>query len=244
MSGHHTIEKGANDAQRGKIFTRHGHLIAKAAQGGGDPSTNPTLRFAIESAKLDNVPNVNIDRAIKRGTGELKGEAEIAEITYEGRGPSGIAVIVECMTDNRNRTVTNVRTAFNKGGGSLGNSGTVAWMFDKKGLIVVAAEGKTEEIELEAIDAGVDDVQAEEKTIKIYTPFTTLHKVTETLKSKGLKVEKAEVTMKPKEVVRIDDVEKAKSVLEFINTLEEDGDVTNVYSNVEIPQSVLEKAME
>ncbi|MBI5422049.1 YebC/PmpR family DNA-binding transcriptional regulator [Candidatus Peregrinibacteria bacterium] len=241
MSGHHTIEKGANDAQRGKIFTRHGHLIAKAAQSGGDPSTNPTLRFAIESAKMDNVPNVNIDRAIKRGTGELKGEAEIAEIAYEGRGPSGIAVIVECLTDNKNRTVTNVRTAFGKNGGTLGNSGTVAWMFDKKGLIVVATEGKAEEIELEAIDAGADDIQAKEKTVEIYTPFTALHKTTETLRAKGFKIEKAEVTMKPKETVRIDDVEKARSVLNFINTLEEDGDVTNVYSNVDIPESVLEK---
>lgn len=243
MSGHHTIEKGANDAQRGKIFTRHGHLIAKAAKSGGDPATNPSLRFAIESAKMDNVPNVNIDRAIKRGTGELKGEAEIAETTYEGRGPSGIAVIVECMTDNKNRTVTNIRTVFNKGGGSLGNSGTVGWMFDKKGLIVVATEGKAEEIELEAIDAGADDIQGKGEKIEIYTPFAALHKATEALKSKGFKVEKAEITMKPKEVVRIDDVEKAKSVLHFINALEEDGDVANVYTNVDIPDSVLEKAV-
>ncbi len=249
MSGHskwNTIKhkKGAIDAKRGKVFTRHGHLITIAARSGGDPSMNPGLRFAIDNAKMDNVPNANIERAVKRGTGELKGEAEIAELVYEGRGPSGIAVIVECLTDNKNRTVTNVRTVFSKRGGSLGNSGSVCWMFDKKGIIVAKADGKPEEVELKAIDAGADDVQTEGDTVEIYTPFTALHKVAETLRAKGVKIEKAEITMRPKELVLIEDLEKAKSVLAFMDAMEEDSDVTNVYANFDIPESILEKAME
>jgi len=241
MSGHHNIEKGANDAQRGKIFTRHGKLITLAARKGGDPATNPTLRLAIDNAKKDNFPNVNIDRAIKRGTGELKDAAEISEISYEGYGPAGIAVIVECLTDNKNRTITNVRTVFTKRGGNIGSTGSVGWMFDRKGLIVAKSNGKAEELELLAIDAGADDIKVEGDTVEIYTPFNTLHQVMGGLKSKGIEIEKAEVTLKPKEQMKIEDEAKAKSVLEFLSSLEEDSDVTNVYSNADIGEDLRRK---
>ena len=241
MSGHHNVEKGFNDALRGKIFTRHGNLITLAARKGGDPTMNSSLRLAIDNAKKDNFPNVNIDRAIMRGTGELKGVAEISEISYEGYGPAGIAVIVECLTDNKNRTITNVRTAFTKRGGNIGSTGSVGWMFDRKGLIVAKANGKPEELELLAIDAGADDIKTEGDTVDIYTPFTALHQVMETLKSKGVEIEKAEVTMKPKELMKIEDEAKAKNVLEFLNALEEDLDVTNVYSNSDISEELMKK---
>lgn len=241
MSGHHNIEKGANDAQRGKIFTRHGKLITLAARKGGDPTMNPTLRLAIENAKKDNFPNVNIDRAIKRGTGELKDAAEISEISYEGYGPAGVAVIVECLTDNKNRTYTNVRIVFTRGNGNMGSTGSVGWMFDRKGLIVAKANGKAEDLEMLAIDAGADDIRTEGDTVEIYTPFNTLHQVMEALKSKGVEIKKAEVIMKPKELMKIEDETKAKSVLEFLDALEEDPDVTNVYSNADISEELMKK---
>jgi YebC/PmpR family DNA-binding regulatory protein len=241
MSGHHNIEKGINDAQRGKIFTRHGNLITLAARKGGDPSMNSALRLAIDNAKKDNFPNVNIDRAIKRGTGELKGQAEIMEISYEGHGPAGIAVIVECLTDNKNRTITNIRTIFNKKGGDLGSTGSVGWMFERKGVIRTKSKSNPEEIELLAIDAGADDIQTDEERVTAYTPFNTLHQVVEALKTKGVEVEKAEVIMKPKELVKIEDESKAKNILEFLDALEEDLDVTNVYSNVDISEELIKK---
>jgi len=247
MSGHskwHNIrvKKGAADAQRGKIFTRHGHLITIAARKGGDPSMNSALKFAIDNARKENVPSANIERAIKRGTGELKETVEFSEIVYEGRGPSGIAVIVECLTDNKNRTFTNIRTAFNKKGGALGNSGTVMWMFDKKGMIEARAKnGKTDELELLAIDAGADDIVVDGDKVVIYTPLNQLHQVAGALQAKGVEVEKAEVVMKPKDTVKIEDPKKAKSAIEFIETLEEDQDVTNVYSNFDIPEETLKK---
>lgn len=249
MSGHskwHNIrvKKGAADAARGKIFTKHGHLITIAARKGGDPSTNVALRVAIDSARADNVPNSNIERAIKRGTGELKDAAEIAEISYEGYGPEGVAVIAECLTDNRNRTLASVRPLFDKRGGKMGNSGTVAWMFERKGVILAKAEpGKAEDLELMAIDAGADDIQSDGDTLEIYTPYASLHLVAESLKAKGVAIEKAEIVMKPKETMRIDDPHKAKRVLDFLDALDEDPDVTNVYSNADIPEETL-KAIE
>jgi YebC/PmpR family DNA-binding regulatory protein len=251
MSGHskwHNIrvKKGAADAQRGKIFTRHGHLITIAARsGGGDPTTNSNLRFAIDNARKDNVPNSNIERAVKRGTGELKDSAEISEISYEGYGPEGVAVIVECLTDNKNRTLTNVRSMFDKRGGKMTNSGSVGWMFDRKGLIETKVpNGKTEELELLAIDAGADDIQTEGETMEIYTPFNSLHQVAEALKSKGMAIEKAEIVMKPKEYMRIDDPHKAKKILDFMDAMESDPDVTNVFANFDIPDDVAAKIEE
>ena len=247
MSGHskwHSIrhKKGIADAKRGKIFTRHAHLITIAARKGGDPDMNPTLRLAIDNAKKENVPNSNIERAIKRGTGELKGEAELSELTYEGYGPAGTAVIVECLTDNKNRTYTNIRTIFSKKGGNLGGSGSVAWMFERKGVITIDAEGKnTEEMELAAIDAGADDIKVEGNLIEIYTSPSALSEVDEKLKAKNIETEKAEILLVPKEAMKIEDENTAKKVLEFMDALEDDPDVTNVSSNFDIPDEVMEK---
>jgi len=248
MSGHskwHSIKhkKAATDAKRGKIFTQHANLITIAArQGGGDPDMNPSLRLAIDNAKKANVPNNNIDRAIKRGTGELKGEAEISELVYEGYGPGGIAVIVECLTDNKNRTYTNVRTAFNKKGGNLGESGSVAWMFERKGLITVNNPGiDQEELELAAIDAGAEDIKTEGDLTEIFTDPSQLTDVNEKLKSAGFTPENAESQLIPKNTVKIDNEEQAKKVLEFMEAIEDDEDVTNVSSNFDIGDELMDK---
>lgn len=248
MSGHskwHSIKhkKAATDAKRGKIFTQHANLITIAArQGGGDPDMNPALRLAIDNAKKANVPNNNIDRAIKRGTGELKGEAEISEMVYEGYGPNGIAVIVEALTDNKNRTYTNVRTIFNKKGGNLGESGSVAWMFDRKGLITVDNGGLDhEKLELAAIDAGAEDIKTEGNLTEIFTDPKQLTDVNERLKSAGFEPESADVQLIPKDTVKIDDENEARKVLEFMEALEDDEDVTNVSSNFDISDEIMEK---
>jgi len=248
MSGHskwHSIKhkKGAADAKRGKIFTRHANLITIAARaGGGDPDMNPSLRLAIDNAKNDNVPNANIERAIKRGTGELKDAAEIVEMTYEGYGPGGTAVIVECLTDNKNRTLTNVRTIFNKQGGKLGESGSVSWMFERKGVITLKADGKNpDEVELTAIDAGAEDIEREDNIIQIYTSVKNLTIVTDNLKKTGFEPENAEIQMIPKQTVKIEDEATAKKVLNFMETLEDDPDVSNVSSNFDISDELMEK---
>jgi YebC/PmpR family DNA-binding regulatory protein len=247
MSGHskwHNIrvKKGAADAQRGKIFTRHANLITLAARKGGDPSVNPALRFAIDNARENNVPNANIDRAIKRGTGELKDAAEIVEITYEGYGPAGVAVIVECLTDNKNRALTNIRTAFGKNGGNLGATGSVAWMFERKGVITLDIEDKNpDDIELAAIDAGAQDIEMDGAIIYVYTAPNNLHTVTENLKKSGLGIKSSGLQMIPKQTVKIEDEKGAKRVLEFIDILEEDQDVHNVYSNFDISEELMKK---
>jgi YebC/PmpR family DNA-binding regulatory protein len=247
MSGHskwHSIKhkKGLIDAQRGKIFTRHANLITIAARKGGDPDMNPSLRFALDNAKKDNVPNANIDRAIKRGTGELKGAAEIVEISYEGYGPAGIAVIVECLTDNKNRAFTNIRTIFGKSGGNLGASGSVSWMFERNGVITLDIEDKNpDEVELLAIDAGAQDIERDGMIMHVYTAPNNLHAVTEKLKKSGFEPKSAELQMIPKQTVKIDDESKARKVLEFMDTLEEDQDVSNVYANFDISEEIMKK---
>jgi YebC/PmpR family DNA-binding regulatory protein len=247
MSGHskwHSIKhkKAATDAKRGKIFTQHANLITIAARSGGDMDMNPSLRLAVDNAKKANVPNNNIDRAIKRGTGELKGEAEIAELIYEGYGPAGTAIIVECLTDNKNRTYTNVRTIFNKKGGNLGASGSVAWMFERKGVITVNAEDKdAESIELAAIEAGADDIQIEDSIIEITTTPGNMISINDKLKEQGIEVENAEVQLMPNDNVKIESEEDAKKVLDFMEALEEDEDVSNVSSNFDISDELMEK---
>ncbi len=258
MSGHskwHSIKhkKGLIDAQRGKIFTRHANLITIAARKGGDPDMNPSLRFAIDNAKKDNVPNTNVERAIKRGTGELKGAAEIVEINYEGYGPAGIAVIVECLTDNKNRAFTNIRTIFGKSGGNLGASGGIAWMFERKGVITLniedknpafgseAAQARRDEVELLAIDAGAQDIERDGALMYVYTAPNNLHAVTENLKKSGFEPKSAELQMIPKQTVKIEDEKNAKKVLDFMDTLEEDQDVNNVYSNFDISEELMKK---
>lgn len=246
MSGHSkwsTIKrkKGAQDAKRGKVFTRLIKEITVAARmGGGDPVGNPRLRSAIAAAKTENMPKDNIDRAIKKGTGELEGEV-FEEITYEGYGPGGVAVLVECLTDNKNRTVADVRHYFSKSGGNLGESGCVAWMFDRKGSIVIDKNDISEDELMDfALEAGAEDVVEEENEFQVVTNPDDFETVRETLESKGLKFMEASVSMIPQNVVEITDEKTAKQVLKLLENLEEYDDVQNVYANVDIPDEIME----
>ncbi len=247
MSGHskwHSIKhkKGIADAKRGKIFTRHANLITIAARSGGDPSMNPTLRLAIDNAKKENVPNSNIEKAIKRGTGEDKSAAQIEEVIYEGYGPGGTAVIVECLTDNKNRTLTNIRTIFNKSGGNLGGSGSVAYMFTRKGVITLnIAELDPDEVELSAIDAGAEDIQREDKMMEIYCKPNELSSVCDKLKEAGFEPDNAEVQLVPNSTVQVEDEKTAQKILNFMDALEDDQDVSNVSSNFDISDEMMEK---
>nr|MBF0221379.1 YebC/PmpR family DNA-binding transcriptional regulator [Desulfobulbaceae bacterium] len=247
MSGHSkwsTIKrkKGAIDAKRGKIFTRLIKEITVAARsGGGDPDGNPRLRTAIAGAKTENMPKDNIERAIKKGTGELEG-AIYDEIVYEGYGPSGVAVLVECMTDNRNRTVSEVRHCFSKNGGNLGESGCVAFMFDKKGLILVDKETISEDKLMDlALDAGAEDVVEEESEFQVITAPEYFDAVRESLAGNGVAFLDASVSMIPQNTVDITDEKTAKRILTMMETLEENEDVQNVYSNFDIPDEIMEQ---
>ena len=248
MSGHskwHSIKhkKGAADAKRGKVFTRHASLITIAArEGGGDIDMNPTLRLAIENAKKDNVPNANIDRSIKRGSGEGKDAVEIHEVRYEGYGPSGTAIIIDCITDNKNRTYTSIRTIFGKRGGNLGASGCVTWMFDRFGVIVFDLEKvNVDELELAAIDSGAEDIKNEDGMMEIYTQPKDLTNVVSKLKEAGFEPEKAEVSLVPNNSVKIEDADSAQKVFEFIDAIEEDEDVINVSSNFDVSDEIMEQ---
>lgn len=247
MSGHSkwsTIKrkKGANDAKRGKIFTRLIKEITVAArQGGGDPEGNPRLRSAIATAKTENMPKDNIARAIQKGTGELAGEI-YDEILYEGYGPGGAAVLVECMTDNRNRTVADVRHYFAKSNGNLGESGCVAWMFEKKGLILVDKEGVSEEELMDmALEAGADDVVEEESEFQILTAPEDFEDVRESLEKSGVSFLDASISMVPKNTVDVTDEKHAKAILKLMESLEDHDDVQNVYSNFDIDDDLMEQ---
>ncbi len=246
MSGHskwHSIKhkKGAADAKRGKIFTRHANLITIAARNGGDPDMNPSLRLTIDNAKKDNVPSANIDKAIKRGTGEDKDAAQIEEVTYEGYGPGGTAVIVECLTENTNRTYTNMRTIFNKGGGNLGKTGVVTWMFDRKGVITINLENiDSDEAELAAIDAGAEDIQSEDGIMEIHTNPSDLTVVVDKLKTADLETQQAEVQLIPNQTVKIEDESTAKKILNFMEALDDDQDVSNVSANFDISDELMQ----
>ncbi len=237
MSGHskwHSIKhkKGAEDAKRGKIFTKHAKLIAIAARGGGDPDMNPSLRTAIENARAENMPRENIERAIKKGTGEGKDGVQMEEIFYEGFGPGGIALYIETLTDNKNRTVTNLKHSMNKHGGNLGAAGSVGYLFKKKGLILIPATGQNvEELELSAIDAGADDVTVESDMVEVSTDPQELMKVKKLLEAKGVKVESASLTYIPQTEVTIQDAEIARKILTLIDAIEADDDISGVYSN-------------
>ena len=243
MAGHskwHNIQrrKGAQDKKRGKIFMRHAKLIYQAAkEGGGDPDMNPALRTAIENAKADNLPNDNIERAIKKATGTLDG-ANFEEITYEGYGPGGIAVIVHALTDNRNRTASEVRHAFTKNGGNLGESGSVSYMFDRKGYMVILNKDESideEELTLEAIEAGADDIEYEDGVFEIYTAPENFHEVKTHLETANYKFEEAEITLIPQNYTQIDQ-EQEEKMLKLIDMLEENEDVQDVHHNMEISQ--------
>ena len=246
MSGHSkwsTIKrkKGALDAKRGKIFTRLIKEITVAARmGGGDPDGNPRLRAAIASAKTENMPKDNIDRAIKKGTGELEG-AVYEEITYEGYGPGGVAVLVDSMTDNKNRTVADIRHFFSKSGGNLGESGCVSWMFDKKGTIVVD-KGTISEEELldKALEAGAEDVVEEDNVYQVTTAPDDFEDVREALEGAGVEFVEAAVSMVPKTTVDINDEKSARQILKLLENLEDHDDVQNVYANFDIPDDLME----
>jgi len=244
MSGHskwHSIrhKKGAADAARGKIFTRHAKLITIAARdGGGDPDMNPGLRLAIENAKKENMPNANIDRSIKKGTGEDKDAAQFYEITYEGYAPGGVAVLVETLTDNKNRTVSSIRSTFTKSGGSLGASGSVSFLFSKKGIICIS--NPSEDLELVAIEAGAEDVKSEGELLEIITDKKNLFSVKTELEKAGAEIESAEMTLIPANTVSVTDQSTAAQVIRLIQALEDDDDVSSVAANFDIPQEVLD----
>ena len=246
MSGHSkwsTIKrkKGALDAKRGKIFSRLIKEITVAARmGGGDPEGNPRLRSAINTAKTENMPKDNIERAIKKGTGELEG-AVYEEITYEGYGPSGVAVLVDCMTDNKNRTVADIRHAFSKSGGNLGESGCVSWMFDKKGSILVDKEViDEEELMDKALEAGAEDVVEEDTVFQVVTAPEDFDAVREALEADGVKFIEASVSMIPQNTVDITDEKRARQILKLLESLEDHDDVQNVYANFDIPDEIME----
>ena len=240
MAGHskwHNIQrrKGAQDAKRGKIFMRHAKFIYTAAkEGGGDPDMNPALRTAIEKAKADNMPNDNIDRAVKKATGTLDG-AKFEEVTYEGYGPGGTAVIVHTLTDNRNRTASEVRHAFSKYGGNLGENGCVSFMFDRKGLIIIVDENKTideDEITLAAIEAGAEDIEIDENVYEIVTEFTDFEEVRTQLETAGYTIEEAEITLIPQTYTALE-ADAEQNVLQLIDMLEDSEDVQDVHHNLE-----------
>jgi YebC/PmpR family DNA-binding regulatory protein len=249
MSGHSkwsTIKrkKGAVDAKRGKIFGRLAKEITVAARlGGGDPGGNPRLRAAIAAARAENMPNDNITRAIKRGTGE-GGGAALEEVTLEGYGPAGVALMVESLTDNKNRTVSDVRYLLTKYGGNLGEPGCVAWMFDKKGVIVFDREGSDEDQLLEAaLECGAEDLQGDDSQFEVLTDPTNFIEVKEALEARGLKPVLAELQLRPKTTVRIEEEKSAQQVLKLVESLEEHDDVNDVFVNFDIPDQLLEALM-
>jgi YebC/PmpR family DNA-binding regulatory protein len=246
MSGHSKWsqikrQKGAADAKRGQIFTKLAReIIVAVREGGSNPEANFRLRLAIQKARDSNMPLDNIDRAIKKGSGQTEG-ASLAEMVLEGYGPSGTAILVSALSDNRNRTLQDVRTIFFRHGGNLGESGCVAWLFDSRGVITVdARERDGEAVALEAIDAGAEDVKIENNYIEIYTKPEELEKVREALKQKDIPVASAEVSRVPKTVVQLDE-KAALQTLRLLDKLEELDEVQYVASNADFPDSVLEK---
>ena len=247
MSGHSkwsTIKrkKGAIDAKRGQIFTRLIKEITVAARsGGGDPEGNARLRAAINTAKTENMPKENIARAIKKGTGEIAGEV-YEEILYEGYGPGGVAVLVDCMTDNRNRTVADIRHYFAKSGGNLGEFGCVSWMFEKKGLIQIDKKLISEEKLMEmALEAGAEDVVEEETEYQVLTAPEDFDTVRTTLEEAGLTFLEASITRIPKNTVEVTDEKNARSLMKLLENLEEHDDVQNVNANFDIDDDLMEQ---
>jgi YebC/PmpR family DNA-binding regulatory protein len=246
MSGHSKWagikhKKAIVDAKRGQAFTRLSReLQISAREGGGNPDSNFRLRLAVQKAREANMPADRIDHAIKRGTGELAG-ANLEEVRYEGYGPAGVAVMVDALTDNRNRTSASMKHIFSKYGGNLGESNSVGWMFDRKGVVEVDVDGKdAEEIGLAAIEAGAEDVQVEGSSVEVTTGPSELEAVKAALEELGVKLDNAEVTMQPKQTVQVEE-DKAPAVLRLLEALEEDDDVQQVYANFDIPADVLER---
>ncbi|AMM41289.1 transcriptional regulator [Candidatus Desulfofervidus auxilii] len=246
MSGHSKWaqikrKKAATDVKRGKIFTKLIREIITAARlGGGDPDSNARLRAAIEAAKAENMPKENIERAIKKGTGELEG-SYYEEVSYEGYGAGGIAILISVLTDNRNRTVSELRYLFNKYGGNLGETGCVSWMFEKKGVIAFAKDGIEEERLMEvAVEAGAEDIKIEEDEYEVITAPEEFEHIKQFFDKAGLKYERAEITMICQNVVKITDKNQAERILKLMDALEDHDDVQKVYANFDIPDEILE----
>ena len=251
MSGHSkwsTIKrkKGANDAARGKIFTRLAREIQIAARSGADPNSNFTLRLAIERARADNMPKDNIERAIRRGAGLDKDAAIIEEVVYEGYAPHGIALLLECLTDNRNRTIADIRRLLNRANGSLGEPGSVAWQFTSKGYFLfnlvddegVRREVDPDEVFMTALEAGAEDVETSEDAVEIYTERNDFAQVTQALEEAGFHADEARLTMQPNSELELD-ADQAISVLNLVEGLEELDDVNNVYHNLELTDEMV-----
>jgi len=251
MSGHSkwsTIKrkKGAADAARGKLFTRLAREIQVAARNGADPNSNFTLRLAIDRARTENMPKDNIERSIRRGAGLEKDGIEIETIVYEGYGPHGIAILVECLTDNRNRTISEVRRVFTKANGALGEPGSVAWQFTEKGYVGFNRFDEdgdsivldTDELFMAAIESGADDVEVSEDVVEVYTERTSFAQVSQSLDEQGYKASQAELVMQPNTTIEID-ADDAISVLTLVESLEELDDVNKVYHNLEMTEAMM-----
>ena len=234
-------KKGAADAKRGQLFSKLSRAIIVAArEGGPDPEGNATLAAAVQKARDNSMPKDNIERAIARGSG-ASGDGEAYEtVTYEGYGPNGVAILVEALTDNRNRTAAEVRHVFAKSDGNLGTSGAVAWLFERKGVILVPESTGEEDVMLAAADAGAEDVELEGSSYQITTAPDDLAAVRGALEAAGVPVDSAELTMVPKTTVEVSDEAAAKKVLRLIDQLEESDDVQDVYANFDIPEGILE----
>ena len=247
MSGHSKWssikhKKGAADAKRGKLFSKLSRAIIVAArEGGPDPAANLALANAVEKARSYSMPKENIERAIARGSGTDSDAQAFETVVYEGYGPNGVALIVEALTDNRNRTASDVRHAFDKNDGNLGGSGAVAWLFERRGVVLVDADKADEdELTLAAAEGGADDVTRDGSTFQVTSAPEALVSVRETIEAAGIPIESAELTMVPKTTIELADESAAKKVLRLVDALEENDDVQDVYANFDIPEQVLE----
>lgn len=248
MSGHskwHNIRlrKGKQDLQRGKLFTKMAReIIVAAKEGGGAPDSNMRLRFAIQKAREMSMPQDSIKRAVQRGTGESGEAANFDEITYEGYGPAGVAILVQCLTDNRNRTVAELRNIFSKTGGNLGESGCVGWMFDAKGLVQIPADKSDEDTVMVAtMDAGAEDIRVDEETIEVTCAPEDLNKVREALTQAGIPFESAELSMIPQTTVSVTGVKEAGQILRLIEGLEDNDDVQHAFANFDISEEIMQE---
>lgn len=235
MSGHskwHSIKhkKAATDAKRGKIFTVHAKMIAMAARNGGDPMMNPSLRTAIDRAKADNVPNANIERAIKKGSGEDKDAAQYEELSYEAMGPGGSSLMIDVITDNRNRSLTNIRTLLMKNGGTLGSSGSASWKYDHLAEFQIPLSGQAEEMELALIEAGAEDLEQHEETFLAYTSIENYGSFRKQALAQGLTIDKDAIVWKPKNLVTLSD-DDANKLEKLLEKLDDDEDVSAVYTD-------------
>jgi YebC/PmpR family DNA-binding regulatory protein len=246
MSGHSKWssikhKKGVADARRGQMFSKLTRAIIVAArEGGPDPAGNLALQNAIEKAREASMPKDNIERAIARGSGASGDAASYEHVTYEGYGPAGVAVFVEALTDNRNRTASEVRHIFSKSDGNLGESGSVSWLFERKAVVVVDGEADEDELTLAAADGGADDVSRDGSVFQVTGPPDALTTMREAIEAAGIPVDAASLTMLPKTTVEVGDEAVAKRVLRMIESLEDNDDVQDVYANFDIPESVLE----